>query len=150
MAARPQPVTKHDAVPSSSSHRRIIQYRRWVTRGSACLDTRITLVNGVASSRIRKIAPELRRPKRTDPKSECAPRLPGNGIEGCYGAKLYAASSRIFKQYRNLGICVAERDPGGARDGDDEGAGGGCEGQPKCKIKPSPAGERCPIARTAG
>jgi hypothetical protein len=44
------------------------------------------------------------------PESECAPRLPGNGIEGCYGAKLCAASSRIFKQYRNLGICVAERE----------------------------------------
>ena len=71
-------------------------------------------------SRIRKIAPEFRRPKRTDAKFECAPRLPGNGIERYYGAKLYAVSSRIFKQYRNILDCVAERDPGGAANGGDD------------------------------
>jgi hypothetical protein len=77
------------------------------------LATRMTLLNGMARSRIRKIAPELRRPKRTDAKSECAPRLPGNGIERYYGAKLYAVSSRIFKQYRNILDCIAQRDSGG-------------------------------------
>jgi hypothetical protein len=34
------------------------------------LATCMTLLNGMARSRIRKIAPELRRPKRTDAKSE--------------------------------------------------------------------------------
>ena len=102
----------------------------------------MTLLNGMARSRIKKIAPELRRPKRTDAKSECAPRLPGNGIERYCGAKLYAVSSRIFKQYRNILDCVAERDPLEApRTAAMMKSGGGYEGQPNAnKTKPGKGG----------
>jgi hypothetical protein len=41
----------------------------------------------MARSRIRKIGPELRRPKR---KPECAPDFLGSGIERYCGARLYA------------------------------------------------------------
>jgi hypothetical protein len=92
-------------------------------------------------ARIRKIAPELRRPKR-NAKSERAPRLPGNGIERYYGAKLYAVSSRIFKQHRNILDCVAERDPGGAANGgDDEERAAAMKANPNAKkTKPGKGG----------
>jgi hypothetical protein len=96
------------------------------------LDTRMTLLSGMARSRIRKIAPELRRPKR-NAKSERAPRLPGNGIERYYGAKLYAVSSRIFKQHRNILDCVAERDPGGAANGGDDEERAAMKANPNAK-----------------
>ena len=73
------------------------------------LATRMTLLNGMASSRIRKIAPELRPTEATQTRNPSV--LIANGI--------------------GSSDCVAQRDPGGAAPGGDEGQ--------SMQIKPSPA-----------